>query len=117
MFDDLVDMVKENRDTHFFGSIVEIGGDYSSLEKGRVKYLEHYFYKKVCDCVRYIVKNGNTPTKSPVRREVRDNLMTAVENIKLIMPTLGYKVCEPSKSADPSPKIMLHLAGKKARAE
>lgn len=30
LFDDLVDMVKEDRDTHFFGSIVEIGGDYSS---------------------------------------------------------------------------------------
>lgn len=88
-----------------------------SLEKGRIKYLEHYFYKKACDCARYIVKNGNTPTQSPVRREVRDSLMTAVDNIKLIIPTLGYKVFEPSKSADPSPKIMLHLAGKKARAE
>ena len=43
--------------------------------------------------------------------------MTAVENIKLIMPTLGYKVFEPSKSTDQSPKIMLHLAGKKAKAE
>ena len=91
-----------------------------SLEKGRVKYLEHYFYKQACDCARYIVKNGNTPTQSPVRREVRDSLMTAVENIKLIMPTLGYKVFEPaaktSMSGENQP-VLLHLSGRKAKAE
>lgn len=91
-----------------------------SLEKGRVKYLEHYFYKQACDCARYIVKNGNTPTQSPVRREVRDSLMTAVENIKLIMPTLGYKVFEPAAKTSVSGEnqpVLLHLSGRKAKAE
>jgi hypothetical protein len=79
--------------------------------------------------------NGNTPTQSQIRPEVIDSLMYAVENIKLIMPTLGYKVFGPVKksmsaqSSNPhsvapssgtysaNEPTLLHLAGKKAQAK
>lgn len=124
----------ERDGSHWEDAVIYVSPD-GSLEKGRVKYLENHFYTLASDAKRYVVKNGNTPTQSQIRPEVIDSLMYAVENIKLIMPTLGYKVFGPVKksmsaqSSNPhsvapssgtysaNEPTLLHLAGKKAQAK
>lgn len=64
------------------------------LEKTDVKYLEHRFYKIASKAGRYIVKNGNTPTKPMVGMAAKDALEQFISNSLLILPTLGHKVLE-----------------------
>lgn len=66
-----------------------------TLEKGRVKYLENRFYSIVTEAKRYIVKNGNTPTQSHLKDQIRDLLEEFIINAQLIMPALGHRVFEP----------------------
>lgn len=124
----------ERDGSHWEDAVIYVSPD-GSLEKGRVKYLENHFFTLASDAKRYVVKNGNTPTQSQIRPEVIDSLMYAVENIKLIMPTLGYKVFESAKRSIPAQSssphsvapssgtysanepTLLHLAGKKAQAK
>lgn len=124
----------ERDGSHWEDAVIYVSPD-GSLEKGRVKYLENHFFTLASEAKRYVVKNGNTPTQSKIRPEVVDSLMYAVENIRLIMPTLGYKVFEsakrsiPAQTSNPHPEgsstesysvnepTLLHLAGKKAQAK
>lgn len=71
-----------------------------SLEKGRVKYLENRLYTLAKQAKRYLVKNGNTPKKSPVPRQIQDQLEEFILYAKLILPALGHKVLEPLASSD-----------------
>jgi len=71
-----------------------------SLEKGRVKYLEHRFYTIATEAKRYLVKNGNTPTKSSLPKPIRDFLESFLLNVKLILPALGYRALIPMPSSD-----------------
>ena len=63
-----------------------------TLEKGRVKYLENRFYMIAKEAGRYIIKNGNTPTQSPMSKQITDMLEEFINNIKFILSTLGYDV-------------------------
>ncbi len=100
----------ERNESHWEDAVIYVSPD-GSLEKGRVKYLENYFFTLASDAKLYVVKNGNTPTQSQIRPEVIDSLMYAVENIKLIMPTLGYKVFEPDKRSIPAESSNPHSVG------
>ena len=69
-----------------------------TLEKGQVKYLEHRFYTIAQKAKRYVVKNGNTPPKSPLSKPVQDSLEEFIINVELILPTLGYSAFVPLPS-------------------
>lgn len=71
-----------------------------TLEKGRIKYLENRFYTIAAEANRYIVKNGNTPTKSPMPKQIRDLLEEFIINVQLILPALGYTAFEPLPSSE-----------------
>ena len=70
----------------------------STLDKGRIKYLENRFYGVITDAKRYIVKNGNTPTKSQLPKKTQDLLEEFIINAQLVMPALGHRVFEPQPS-------------------
>lgn len=70
-----------------------------TLEKGRVKYLENRFYSIAVDAKRYLVKNGNTPTQSPMPKQIQDLLEEFILNAQLILPALGYDALEPLPSS------------------
>lgn len=76
-----------------------------TLEKGRVKYLENRFYTIAVDAKRYIVKNGNTPTQSPLPKSVRDLLEEFVINVELVLPALGYMAFVPLPSSNKDDKM------------
>ena len=90
----------ENNKTYWTEAVIFVTPD-GTLEKSRVKYLENRFHKIAVDAKRFIVKNGNTPSQSPLNRQVRDLLEAFIINAEVIMSTLGYKVFELSPSVKP----------------
>ncbi len=70
----------------------------NTLEKGRIKYLEHRFYILARDAGRYIVMNRNTPPQSSLPPYIRDSLEAFLRNAKILMPTLGYDPFTPLHS-------------------
>lgn len=87
----------EKDELYWTEAIIFITPD-GTLEKGRVKYLEHRFYQIASKCNRYLVKNGNTPTKSRITRQVQDMLEEFIDNAKIIVPLMGHHVFEPLPS-------------------
>ena len=84
----------EERGDSWTDAVIFVTTD-DSLEKGRVKYLENRFYTLVVDAGRYLVRNGNTPKQSPVSAPVRDTLEGFISNVRLVLPTMGYRAFEP----------------------
>lgn len=87
------------KDSYWTEAVIFLTSD-GTLEKGRVKYLEHRFYTIATDANRYIVKNGNTPTKSSLSKQIRDLLEEFIINVKLMLPALGHKAFIPLPSSD-----------------
>ena len=81
----------------------------STLDKGKIKYLENRFHGIITETKRYIIKNGNTPTKSQLPKKTQDLLEEFINNAQLVMPALGHRVFEPQPSIgmDSSEKVDL----------
>lgn len=62
------------------------------LNKAHVKYLEYKFYSMAKDIGRAVVTNANIPTCSSVSEYDEAMLEEFIENTKLLVNTLGYKV-------------------------
>lgn len=68
------------------------------FDKARIKYLEHRFYTIAVASKRYMVVNGNTPTKSRIPMKIQDALERYILYVQLVMPALGHRVFEPAVS-------------------
>lgn len=88
------------KDGSYWTEVVMLVTPDGSLDKAKIKYLENRFHRIAIDCNRYLIKNGNTPSQSPVQKKIRDMLEEFIMNTQLIMPALGHKVFEPQPSAD-----------------
>ena len=62
------------------------------LNKAHVKFLENKFYQLAVDSKRSTVINTNTPTCSSISEFDESMLEEFIENSKLLVNTLGYKV-------------------------
>ena len=71
--------------------IVVISKD-NLLNKAHVKYLEYNFYRLACDSGRMRIINSTIPTCSSVSEFDEAMLIEFIENSKLLINTLGYKV-------------------------
>lgn len=81
-----------------------------TLEKGRVRYLENRFYTIAKDAGKYVVKNANTPSQSPVSGQIRALLEGFITNVCLMMSVLGYKAFElPDKQNSQSKNVPADL--------
>lgn len=60
------------------------------LTKGHVKYLEHELIKISKENANYSVHNKNNATKSSLPEMAVSDMETYLENVKIIMPSLGY---------------------------
>ncbi len=88
------------KDGSYWTEVVILVTPDGSLDKAKIKYLENRFHRIVIETNRYIVKNANTPSQSPVQKKIRDMLEEFIMNAQLIMSALGHKVFEPQPSAD-----------------
>lgn len=71
-------------------AVVFIASEIGVLDKARAKYLENRFYNIIKDASSYRLLNRNEPTKSTITKYIEDAMEVVIDNIKLIIPVLGY---------------------------
>ena len=59
--------------------------------KAHVKFLEHHAHTQASKASRYILENGNIPTKSHISESVEADLLDNFETINTLCAALGYK--------------------------
>nr|WP_321377106.1 GIY-YIG nuclease family protein [uncultured Bacteroides sp.] len=67
----------------------------NNLNKAHVKYLESRLYEIAKDTDRYNLTNSNSPTKSSISESDQSEMEEFIENIKLLVNSLGFKIFEP----------------------
>lgn len=74
-------------------AIVFISKD-ENLNKAHIKYLENGLYETAKHVNRYQVDNSTIPTQSSIAEPDRAEMEEFIENIKILINTLGHKVFE-----------------------
>ena len=80
------------KDTYYWNDCIIVISKDNILNKAHVKYLENKFYCLAKDACRAVVLNNTIPTCSSVSEFDDAMLVEFIENTKLLVNTLGYKV-------------------------
>lgn len=80
-----------NSEDYWTEALIFLSKD-ENLNKAHIKYLEHRLYKIAMEAGRFEVKNSNTPTKSSISEADEAEMEEFLENIQLLVNTLGYKI-------------------------
>lgn len=80
-----------NQKDFWHETIVFISKD-ENLNKAHVKYLENRLHNIAHSAKRYKVENSITPTQSSISESDRSEMEEFIENIKMLVSTLGHKV-------------------------
>lgn len=86
--------IKDDKKEFWNEAIIFISKD-DQLNKAHIKYLESRFYDIAKEVDRYKVENTNQPKKSTISEAEVCEMEEFIENVRLIVPTLGYKAFEP----------------------
>lgn len=78
-------------------AVLFIGND---LTKAHIRYLEDRFVKIARECHTYKVLTKNTYSNTVLKESAIASMEEFIDNVKLIINTLGYKVLEPAPQAD-----------------
>ncbi|MGB0895760.1 MAG: GIY-YIG nuclease family protein [Flavobacteriaceae bacterium] len=65
-----------------------------NLNKAHIKYLESRLYEIATKVNRYDLENGNNPTRSTISESDQAEMEEFIENIKLLVNALGFKIFE-----------------------
>lgn len=87
-------------------TIVFISKD-ENLNKAHIKYLENRLHDIATTSNRYKVENSVTPTQSSISESERAEMDEFIDNIKLLVNTLGHKVFEEKRELKPKQKSNL----------
>jgi len=79
-------------DENYWNDAIAVISKDNLLNKAHVKYLENEFYTLASESGRAILVNKSTPTRSSISEYDEAMLKEFVENAKLLVNTLGYKV-------------------------
>ena len=74
-------------------TIVFVSKD-ENLNKAHIKYLENRLFDIAVKAGRYLILNGNTPTRSSISESDEAEMEEFLENVTLLVNTLGHKVFE-----------------------
>ena len=95
----------------FWNEVIIFTSKDENLTKSHVKYLEARLVEIAKQADRYKLDNGNTPTKSALPRADADAMEEFIENIKIILATLGHRILESvsvaSTKTEPKDKTLL----------
>lgn len=81
-------------DVDYWNDFITVISKDNVLNKAHVKYLENNFYNLALKSGRANVTNNNIPTRSSVSEYDEAMLLEFIENTKLLVNSLGYKVFE-----------------------
>ena len=84
-------------------TIVFISKD-ENLNKAHIKYLENRLHEIAKKANRYTVENSSTPTQSSISESDRAEMEEFIDNIKMLVNTLGHKVFEEKREYKPIQK-------------
>jgi len=89
----LYDRLKQHvSQKEFWNEAVAIFSKDENMNKAHIKYLEHRMYELAKDSNRYMIDNFNSPTQSSISEPDKAEMEEFLDNIKLIINTMGYKV-------------------------
>lgn len=93
----LLRVQEHTRDSHadYFNDVIILTTQNNSFGPTEISYLENKFTQLAKESGRYIVKNGNEPNPGNVTEEKQSELDEVVENVLMIVGTLGYRVFIP----------------------
>ena len=98
--EDMLVRIKQHlKDQEYWNDVVIVLSKDNNLNKAHVKYLENRFYAMAKEANRFQIVNKNVPTCSSVSEFDESMLKEFVENAKLLVNTLGYKVFEEVKTS------------------
>lgn len=82
-------------------AIVFISKD-ENLNKAHIKYLENRLFDLAKTVNRYQIENTTTPTQSSIAETDRSEMEEFIQNIKILINTLGHKVFEEKRETKPT---------------
>lgn len=83
--------IKEHKKTYWTEAIILTTSD-NTLGRTEISYLENKLHSLAVDANRYVIDNGNNPSVGNVTEEKEADLLEFIDNIKMIIGTLGYKL-------------------------
>jgi hypothetical protein len=88
-------LLTHDRKKEFWNDVVIFTSKDDNLTKSHIKYLESRIEESAKGADRYEIENGNTPTQSSLPRAERDAMDELLDDIRLVLGTLGYPILEP----------------------
>ena len=88
-------LLAHDRKRDFWNDVVVFSSKDDNLNKSHIKYLESRLESLARVADRYKLENGNTPTLSSLSRAEREAMEELLEDIRLVLGTLGYPILEP----------------------
>lgn len=84
---------QSEKEKYFWNTAVIFTG--RDLNKALIRYLENRFVEIARDCNRYIVLTKNTFKNTVLKESQRAVMEEFIDNVKILINALGYKVLEP----------------------
>lgn len=88
-------LTNHDRNKEFWSEVVIFTSKDENLTKAHIKYLESALVRLSKQADRYELENGNTPPESSLPRADQDAMEEFVENVRMVLGTLGYSILEP----------------------
>ncbi|EHN68697.1 GIY-YIG nuclease family protein [Aliivibrio fischeri] len=100
-------LVNHDREKDFWNEVIIFTSKDENLTKAHVKYLEAKLVELSKSAERYKLENSNNPTKSSLPRADAAAMEEFIDNIKLVLGSLGHKILESisAQVAAPEEKI------------
>lgn len=109
----LRDYNNDNERFYWNWAVVFTGRD---LNKALIRYLENRFVEIAKECGRYQILTKNTYKNTVMKESQIASMEEFINNVKIIINTLGYKVLEPIPHADEK-TVYLYCKGNGANAK
>jgi len=88
-------ITEQDRDKEFWSELVIFTSKDANLTKAHIKYLESSLVLLSKKADRFDLMNGNTPTESSLPRADQDGMEEYINNVRMVLGTLGYTILEP----------------------
>ena len=88
------------REKDFWNDAIVFVSKDDNLNKAHIKYVEHKMYKAAQEACRFTILNNSIPTLSSISEPDMEEMEEFMENTKMIIPILGYKIFESFRNID-----------------
>lgn len=109
-------LLTHDRKKEFWNDVVVFTSKDDNLTKSHIKYLESRLEASAKAADRYELENGNTPTQSSLPRAERDAMDELLEDVRLVLGTLGYPILEPLLQPKIAPSMIASSASSETSA-